>query len=121
MHPPLRIAILECDEPIGQTKEKYGSYGNLFRELLENGAGRIAASQDGDGDGAPALDITKFDVVKHEVYPDLDGVDAVLLTGSRTYFILFFSLSLSLSLSIHPSSHFQSINQSINQSIKILT
>ncbi|USW57369.1 Putative glutamine amidotransferase domain containing protein ChyE [Septoria linicola] len=78
--PPLRIAILECDEPIGHTKEKYGSYGNLFKELLENGAKQLAEEKTGE---EPELDITKFDVVNHEVYPELERVDAVLLTGSR--------------------------------------
>ncbi|EME78413.1 uncharacterized protein MYCFIDRAFT_36932 [Pseudocercospora fijiensis CIRAD86] len=79
--PPLRIAILECDEPLGRTKEKYGGYGNLFRELLENGAKKFF--EEDDGRKPPELEITKFDVVKHEVYPRLEDVDAVLLTGSR--------------------------------------
>jgi hypothetical protein len=75
MLPPLRIAVLECDEPIGRTKEKYGGYGNLFKELLETGAGKLPEK--------PELDITKFDVVNTEHYPDLENVDAILLTGSR--------------------------------------
>nr|OQO18166.1 hypothetical protein B0A51_13349 [Rachicladosporium sp. CCFEE 5018] len=78
--PSLRIAVLECDEPIGRTKEKYGGYGNLFKELLENGAKSVAEQDD---DVELGLDVTKYDVVKHEVYPDLDNIDAVLLTGSR--------------------------------------
>lgn len=76
---PLRIAILECDTPIGQTKAKYGGYGNLFKELLLNGADKLA--QD-DSITKPELDITKFDVVSGEQYPKLDEIDAVLLTGS---------------------------------------
>ncbi|OQO09587.1 hypothetical protein B0A48_04989 [Cryoendolithus antarcticus] len=78
--PSLRIAVLECDEPIGRTKEKYGGYGNLFKELLNNGAKRVAEQDD---DVELGLDVTKYDVVKHEVYPDLENIDAVLLTGSR--------------------------------------
>ncbi|KAK4574650.1 hypothetical protein LTR86_001491 [Recurvomyces mirabilis] len=80
MQPPLRIAILECDTPIGHTKEKYGGYGNLFKELLNNGADEIARK---DGVKRPELDITKYDVVNAELYPTLDNIDAVLLTGSR--------------------------------------
>lgn len=76
MKPPIRIAVLECDTPIGHTKEKYGSYGNLFKELLTNGAAAYATP-------APELDITKYDVVNTEVYPSLDSIDAILLTGSR--------------------------------------
>ena len=79
MPPPLRIAILECDEPIGRTKEQYGGYGNVFKQLLSSGAAEIARK---DETPEPELDITKWDVVNAEVYPDLESVDAVLLTGS---------------------------------------
>jgi hypothetical protein len=79
MHRPLRIAILECDTPIGRTKEKYGGYGNLFKKLLNEGADEVASKDDIP---RPELDITKFDVVNTEHYPSLDNVDAILLTGS---------------------------------------
>lgn len=81
MKPPLRIAILECDEPVGKTKEKYGGYGNLFTELLENGAKELAKNDHGK---APELHISKFDVVNKDYYPRLEDVDAILLTGSST-------------------------------------
>ncbi|CAK3931291.1 related to anthranilate synthase component II [Lecanosticta acicola] len=84
----LRIAILECDEPIGRTKEKYGGYGNLFKELLERGAHEVnrksEEKKEKEEEAPPVeLEITKYDVVHHEVYPDVAAVDAVLLTGSR--------------------------------------
>jgi hypothetical protein len=79
MHAPLRIAVLECDEPIGATKEKYGGYGNLFKELLINGAKELAHK---DGGREVELDVRKYDIVNQEVYPELDGLDAVLITGS---------------------------------------
>lgn len=79
MKAPLRIAVLECDEPVGKAKEKYGGYGNLFKELLNAGADHIAQK---DGARRPELDVTKFDVVNTEHYPTLENVDAVLLTGS---------------------------------------
>ena len=79
MKGPLRIAVLECDEPIGKTKEKYGGYGNLFKELLNAGADKVAEK---DGVGRPELEVSKYDVVKTESYPQLEDVDAVLLTGS---------------------------------------
>ena len=82
-HSPLRIAILECDEPIGKTKEKYGSYGNLFQEMLESGASLLGKT---DHSISPSdLQITKFDVVNEEHYPELEEVDAVLLTGSSMF------------------------------------
>lgn len=82
MIPRLRIAILECDEPVGKTKEKYGSYGGLFTELLQNGAIRLASEDHGR---RPELDISSYDIVNKDVYPKLDDVDAVLLTGSSKY------------------------------------
>lgn len=91
-HPPLRIAVLECDTPIGRTKEKYGGYGNLFKELLSNGAKLLQEK----GEGEVELDITKYDVVNQEVYPELENVDAVLLTGSSMSGFFFFLITLVL-------------------------
>jgi hypothetical protein len=82
MIPRLRIAILECDEPVGKTKEKYGTYGGLFTELLQNGAIRFAGADHGK---KPELEISSWDIVNKDVYPRLEDVDAVLLTGSSTY------------------------------------
>lgn len=82
---PLRIAVLECDTPIGATKEKYGGYGNLFKELLHNGVSEV---REKDGVEVPELDVRKYDVVNEELYPELGDVDAVLLSGSRE--LLFF-------------------------------
>lgn len=80
MSSPLRIAVLECDTPIGRTKEKYGGYGNLFKELLQNGAAEV---RDKDGVAVPELDVRKYDVVNEEHFPKIEEVDAVLLSGSR--------------------------------------
>lgn len=81
-HGPLRIAILESDEPIGKTKEKYGTYGGLFEVLLEGGAKYLA---DKDSVEVPKLDISKHDIVNTQDYPNLDDIDAILLTGSRKF------------------------------------
>lgn len=77
--PRLRIAILECDEPAGSTKERYGTYGGVFQELLEQGATYLAQTT---GGSKAELQISKFDVVNTDIYPDLEDVDAILLTGS---------------------------------------
>lgn len=82
---PLRIAVLECDTPIGNTKEKYGGYGNLFKELLHNGVNEV---REKDSVEVPELDVRKYDVVNDELYPSLEDVDAVLLTGSREFILL---------------------------------
>ena len=81
LKPRLRIAVLECDDPVGRTKEKYGGYGGLFKELLENGATQLAHKTAGKKAG---LEVAKFDVVNTDNYPNLEDVDAILLTGSST-------------------------------------
>ena len=82
MRPPLRIAVLECDDPAPNVKEKYGGYGRMFKELLESGAKQLAEADHGM---KPELDVTKFDVVNTEQYPKFEDVDAVLLTGSSMF------------------------------------
>ena len=89
LRPRLRIAILECDEPVGKTKEKYGGYGNLFKELLENGAIHLANTTSGK---LVELEITKFDVVNKDIYPSLEDLDAVLLTGSSMIYPTSYTL-----------------------------
>lgn len=89
--PRLRIAILECDEPVGKTKEKYGTYGGLFTKLLRKGASKLAESDHGK---KADLDISSWDIVNKEAYPKLQDVDAVLLTGSSMCCISFVPLDL---------------------------
>ena len=48
---------------------------------MHAGADKVAEK---DGVKRPELDTTKFDVVKSEVYPSLENIDAVLITGSST-------------------------------------
>ncbi|KAF2188203.1 class I glutamine amidotransferase-like protein [Zopfia rhizophila CBS 207.26] len=81
MKPPLRIAILECDTPLDQTRAKYGGYGNVFKALLE--AGADALRQPDLISSKKGLRLSNFDVVNEQKYPELDQIDAVLLTGSR--------------------------------------
>ena len=100
---PLRIAILECDIPIGNTRAKYGGYGNLFEELLLKGKDELVREgRDGRKEGVdllPELDVTKFNVVDEELYPDIEEVDVVLVSGSRESFeSSFFSRQIVASL-----------------------
>jgi hypothetical protein len=76
---PIRIAVLECDITIGRLAE---GYGPIFKRLLTAAAAKLR-----DDDGvALTLDVTWFNVVQQpEAYPQLDDVDAVLLSGSSTY------------------------------------
>lgn len=73
----MRIAILEADYPQPLTTSKYGSYGGVFIKLLEAGAKEL-------GILAGDLTITTWDV-QREIYPRLEDVDAVLITGSRMW------------------------------------
>jgi hypothetical protein len=41
--------------------------------------------RDRDGKDFPELDVRKYNVVDEELYPDLEDVDVVLLSGSREY------------------------------------
>jgi hypothetical protein len=78
---PLRIAILECDTPLDKTRAQLGSYGGVFRQLLERSADALGYPGLSSKTG---LDLTYYHVVDHpDVYPNLDDIDAVLLTGSR--------------------------------------
>jgi hypothetical protein len=77
---PLRIAILECDTPLPITKARFQGYGGVFESLLRAGAKSL---------GRPPQDELLF--TKHQIeidpenYPDLDDIDAILITGSRKF------------------------------------
>ncbi|MCJ1292285.1 hypothetical protein MMC34_003835 [Xylographa carneopallida] len=73
---PLRIAILECDTPLPNTRSQYGGYGGVFTALLTAGAHSISLNRS-------ELHISTWDVVDKQEYPSLDDVDAVLMTGSK--------------------------------------
>ncbi|EEP75820.1 conserved hypothetical protein [Uncinocarpus reesii 1704] len=82
MRPPLRIALLECDEPLTNTKAKYGGYGGVFQALLH--AAAAALEQPDKIDPNSGLQFSKWDVVhQSDTYPNLEDIDAVLLTGAK--------------------------------------
>ena len=75
--PPVRLAILECDSPLSQTKARYGSYGGCFEALL-----RAAATQTDPPKDCLAISMHQIEVDPSN-YPNLDDIDAILITGSR--------------------------------------
>jgi hypothetical protein len=84
MKPPLRIAILECDTPPPDVVNRFGTYGNIFKTLLDAGADGL--KQPDLLSSKKGLELSSFDVVYDTKYPDLEDVDAVLISGSsRTY------------------------------------
>lgn len=75
---PIRIAILECDTPLTNTRAEYGGYGGVFKSLLTAGTAVLNPPL------APSdLSFSIFDVVTGQEYPKLDDIDAVLITGSK--------------------------------------
>ncbi|KAF1945235.1 class I glutamine amidotransferase-like protein [Clathrospora elynae] len=77
MKTPLRIAILECDTPLPTVVEKYGRYDRIFTTLLEAAAEGLGLSPKRD------LELSGYDVVTAQEYPDLESIDAVLISGSK--------------------------------------
>lgn len=76
MKTPLRVAILECDTPPPAVVERYGKYGRIFTALLETAAQEVGLSPEKD------LELSAFDVVTAQEYPNLNDIDALLISGS---------------------------------------
>lgn len=79
MRQRIRLAILECDTPVPSVDDQYGGYRGVFKALLDAGAkaeGHLSADD--------VLEISAYQVVEEpDVYPDLNNIDALLLTGSK--------------------------------------
>lgn len=76
MKTPLRIAILECDTPLPDIVERFGRYDRIFSTLLETAAEGLGLSPKHD------LEMRGYDVVDKQEYPNLDDIDAILISGS---------------------------------------
>lgn len=82
--PTLRIAILECDTPLDKVRNKYGTYGDIFTELLKHGSEELTS----EGEEVK-VECSSYDVVDKQEYPeDLEKVDAILMTGSSKLSII---------------------------------
>lgn len=79
-----RLAVLECDTPIPAVNGKRGTYGDVFRELMDKGL-----KHEGLGDKGKYVnyELSKWDVVTAQEYPKIEDVDGCLLTGSSKYFL----------------------------------
>ena len=75
--PPIRLAVLEADTPVPKADAKYSGYLGVFSHLLARAAAPEPLSS--------VLTVTGHDVVKSPdtAYPDLDSIDAILVTGSK--------------------------------------
>lgn len=73
---PIRLAILEADTPVPNANAKYHGYRGVFTDLFRRAVAPDALESH--------LAITAYDVVNHpDAYPDLDSIDAVLISGSK--------------------------------------
>ncbi|KAL4965758.1 type 1 glutamine amidotransferase [Aspergillus stella-maris] len=75
-----RVAILECDTPLGSIVQERGTYGDIFTSFLR--LGRETYSDHG-GAAQVRLQITTCNVVNMEALPLLDATNCILLTGSK--------------------------------------
>jgi hypothetical protein len=80
--------MLECDTPLPKTGARYHGYGGVFEALLKAGAKDL-----GRPDPHSGLQISRYQVELHpEDYPDLQDIDAILITGSSTILSIPFHL-----------------------------
>jgi len=77
----LRVAVLECDTPLPNTKERFKGYGGVFEFLLRSGAKALDRP---DLDPETGLEFSFWQVEIHpDKYPNPEDVDAILITGSK--------------------------------------
>jgi hypothetical protein len=90
MRAPIRVAILECDTLLDNTRVKYGSYGGVYEALLRSSAKALDRPETIDPQSG--LDISKWNVMEDR-YPELEDIDAILITGSSmSSYTLIFSM-----------------------------
>lgn len=82
---PIRIGILDtASTPLPKAHAKYGNWATIIEQHLFSGADALGLSRD-------HLRISKWDVVNGHgkglggIYPRLEDIDVVLITGSRWF------------------------------------
>ncbi|OQE95486.1 hypothetical protein PENNAL_c0002G07517 [Penicillium nalgiovense] len=82
MTPSIRIhvAILVCDTPIQPVLRKYGDYYAMFQTLLRQGFKDLEISEESKD---IMIEFSEHQMVGNSRFPDLENVDAILLTGSK--------------------------------------
>jgi GMP synthase-like glutamine amidotransferase len=78
----IRIAMLNADEPVPEVYvNRAPTYGQMFHNLLISASSRLE-SNSSTSKSVLKIESTEYDVRKLEYPPDLNVVDAVLITGS---------------------------------------
>ena len=73
------VAVLECDTPVAPVRERYGTYGDMFERFLRRGLEAVVRAGEADD---VELHVTKSNMVEMGDLPDIDKIDAILMTGS---------------------------------------
>lgn len=78
-HPsrPIRLAILEADQPLPNTLKTYGGYGGVFKRLLRRSGECLNLTPE------KTLEISTYPIWEENNYPNIDEIDAILITGSK--------------------------------------
>ena len=94
---PIRLAILEADTPLEQTRCKLGSYGGVFTSLLHKAADASSIATDrfritgwdvaNEQDGGVEEMGGQYHWKRTRRYPKMEDVDAILITGSRMWVV----------------------------------
>jgi GMP synthase-like glutamine amidotransferase len=79
-HQPYRLAILECDDPLDETRRNLGGHTGCYKQLF---AETVASFGDSFRSFVDDLEITSWDVIYTQKYPSLQSVDAIIVSGSR--------------------------------------
>ena len=74
----LHIAILDCDPLTSTICKKYGSYGGVIINWLQAGARGLSMD-------FGKIEVSVWNVMEDE-YPNVEEVDALIITGSRQSF-----------------------------------
>jgi hypothetical protein len=77
---PYRLAILECDDPLDETRRKLGGHTACFKQIFTE---TVVSFNQPLRSFVDNLELTSWDVVYAQKYPELDSVDAILVSGSR--------------------------------------
>ncbi|KAJ8119302.1 hypothetical protein ONZ43_g3721 [Nemania bipapillata] len=80
LNAPVRLAILETDTPIPAIAATYHSYGGVFTHMFK----RACASYSHPVPLESQLTLSSYNVVNNlTAYPDLESIDAILITGAK--------------------------------------
>lgn len=85
----IRLAILNVDTPVPNVYARHGMYSDIFSDLLKAAAERL--NNEGTLGRAVQFETTGYNCVQGEYPPDLQAINALLITGSCMLHTTLFS------------------------------